>query len=100
MIAIDWTMMGLGALLGTMAGTLFFTGLALGMQIALRRARPMPILMFSAAIRIAALLALGWWVTGQGAVALAGFALAFLAVRFGVLTFAKLPVSKEIVPWN
>ncbi|EPX78228.1 F0F1 ATP synthase subunit A [Litoreibacter arenae] len=98
MIAIDWTLFGFGALAGTFAAALFFAGLAFGMRLALRTARPTSVLLLSAALRIAALLGLVWWMTTQGLAALAGFALAFLVTRFVVLAFARPP--KEAAPWS
>jgi F1F0 ATPase subunit 2 len=89
MMAIDWTMLGLGALAGALASALFFAGLAWGMRLALRSRRPMPVLLLSGAIRISALLAVGWLVAEQGAASLAGFALAFLVVRVGIIAFAR-----------
>lgn len=89
MMAIDWTMLGLGALAGGLASALFFAGLAWGMRLALRARRPTPVLLLSGAIRIGAVLAVGWLVAGQGAASLAGFALAFLVVRFGIIAFAR-----------
>ncbi len=80
--AIDWTAFALGMLAGTGAGALYFAGLAWGMRLALRGPRPMAVLLPSAAIRIALLLAAGWGTAQLGAAAVAGFALAFLALRF------------------
>ncbi len=91
MIAIDWTMLGLGAGAGTLVGVLFFAGLALGMRLALRSSRTMTTLLLSAGIRIAALLGIGWLVAAQGAFALAGFMLAFLVVRFAAVAIARAP---------
>jgi F1F0 ATPase subunit 2 len=81
----DWTMFALGLLGGAAASALFFGGLALGMRVALRAARPAGVLLLSAALRIALLLAVVWWVTGQGMAPLGGFALGFLAARFAIL---------------
>lgn len=92
--SIDWAAFALGLLAGSAAGALFFAGLAIGMRLALRRARPAAILLLSAAIRIALLLAAGWGVAGLGATALAGFALAFTAVRFAVLTTLRVPAAE------
>jgi hypothetical protein len=100
MSAVDWTTFGLGAGFGLVIGAVFFAGLAYGMRFALRQARPLPVLLLSAAVRIAMLLAVGWWVAAQGAVALAGFALAFLVLRIGVSAFVRLSPPKAITPWN
>ena len=100
MIALDWTALGLGAVLGIVAGGLFFAGLAWGMVIALRGSQPGIVLVLSAALRIAALLFLTWWVAGQGMFGLAGFALGFVCVRIAILIGARLPPNKEASPWN
>lgn len=100
MMAFHWTVLGFGAVVGILACGAFFGGLALGMRQALRMARPLPVLMASAALRIAALLGLVWWVAGQGPWALAGFALAFVVMRFFILTVARIPASKGAAPWT
>jgi len=100
MITLDWAALGLGAGLGILAGAMFFGGLAVGMRIALRGARPAAALLLSAVLRIAAVLSLGWWVAGHGGAALAGFALAFVAVRTGVLLVARNPADKEATRWS
>ncbi len=46
------------------------------------------------------LLGAGWAVSGLGAMALVGFALAFLVVRVGVLTLARAPVAPKVATWN
>lgn len=99
MIAVDFSMVALGALLGVVVGTGFFAGLACGMRIALRRAHPGPVLLASAGLRIALLLAVGVWVAGQGATMLAGFALGFLAARLCILAIARRPDGKG-ASWN
>lgn len=90
MIDLDWGMLAAGAALGAAAAAVFFGGLAWGMALALRRAHPAPVLMLSAALRIALLLALGWGVGTQGgALALVGFTLAFMVARFVILSRAR-----------
>lgn len=91
MTAFDWAGMGFGALIGAFAGVLFFAGLAWGVRLALRARAPGMILGVSAALRIAALLGLGWLVAQSGVAALAGFALAFVALRFVAITVARRP---------
>ncbi|WP_099826943.1 ATP synthase subunit AtpR [Oceaniglobus indicus] len=81
MTDIDWTLFATGVAFGGVAAALFFAGLGWGMRLALRAARPMAVLLPSAALRIALLLAAGWWVATLGAVAALGFALAFVATR-------------------
>ncbi|MFP7571386.1 ATP synthase subunit AtpR [Marivita sp. S2033] len=100
MIVLDWTLVGLGAAAGAVAAALFFAGLAYGLRLALRSDHATPVLLLSAAVRIAALLGVGWLVAGQGPSALAGFVVAFLATRFGILVIARLPRSKEAAPCN
>jgi hypothetical protein len=99
MIAFDWMALGLGAGLGLVAGAMFFAGLAWGVRVALRQARPGPVLLASAALRIAALLALGGWIAAQGASALAGFALAFLAVRVAIVALVRPAAPGGGAPW-
>ena len=96
MIAFDWGAFGLGAGAGLFAGALFFAGLALGIRLAVRAARPAAVLLLSAALRIAAVLGLGWLVATQSGTALGGFALAFVMVRFVALALARRPLPKEV----
>ncbi|WP_281824862.1 ATP synthase subunit AtpR [Jannaschia rubra] len=97
---IDWTLFAMGALAGAAAAAAFFGGLAVGVRMALRRRRPMAVLLPSAAIRIALLLTFGWWVAGLGAVALAGFALAFMVLRVVLLATVRAGTGGEAKPWN
>ncbi|NYT77746.1 ATP synthase subunit AtpR [Alcaligenaceae bacterium] len=82
MINIDWSGFLLGMLMGLVFSALFFAGLAWGMKLALRRTNSAVVLLSSAALRIAALLAGGWlaaaWLGIAGAV---GFAAAFIVLR-------------------
>ncbi len=80
--SIDWTAFALGLLAGTGAGALYFAGLAWGMRLALSRGRAGWVLLLSAAIRIALLLATGWATAQLGFAALVGFGAAFLLLRF------------------
>lgn len=98
--AIDWGVFALGLLGGALAGALFFAGLAWGMRLALRTARPMSVLLPSAAIRIALLLAAGFWIAGLGGVALAGFALGFLVLRLVMLSVLRAKSMKGAAQWN
>ena len=95
MTAIDWTLLGYGAVAGAIASALFFAGLAWGMRLALRSGRPAPVLLASAAIRIALLLGAGAWIAAQGTWPLAGFALAFLLMRFIILALFRRPPTDE-----
>ncbi|MEP3443006.1 MAG: ATP synthase subunit I [Sulfitobacter sp.] len=82
MIIMDWSAISLGLAIGTVASALFFAGLGWGMRMALRTNSPTSVLVLSAAVRIAALLIVGWAVVAvSGPFALAGFAFAFLLVR-------------------
>ncbi|MEO6986581.1 MAG: hypothetical protein ABI155_14695 [Paralcaligenes sp.] len=82
MIHLDWTEFLLGALMGCGLSALFFAGLAWGMKLALRHSNSAVILISSAALRIAFLLAGGWlvaiWLGVSGA---SGFAVAFIVLR-------------------
>ncbi|SMX48844.1 ATP synthase subunit I [Maliponia aquimaris] len=98
MIAVDWMGLGFGALAGAVASGLFFAGLAWGMRLALRSARPTQVLLISGALRIAALLGAGWLVAELGAWELAGFALAFLPIRFAALSIARRPAPRKAEP--
>lgn len=92
---IDWLALAIGFGLGSVASGVFFAGLALGMRVALRSGRPAPVLMLSAALRIALLLSAGWAVADLGAVAVGGFALAFLLLRFAAVRWARGPIGQE-----
>ena len=68
---------------------LLSAGLAWGMRLALRSTQPTMLLLLSAALRLAALLGVGYWVSAAASKAwpLAGYALAFFLVR--VLAVAR-----------
>jgi F1F0 ATPase subunit 2 len=85
MTGFDLSALALGLMIGTVAGTAFFAGLRLGMNIALRSTKPVVLLVLSSAVRISALLGVGWLVTLHGgAWSFLGYATAFLIIRFGV----------------
>ncbi|WP_324754212.1 ATP synthase subunit I [Roseovarius sp. Pro17] len=100
MSGIDWIAVGLGILAGTAAGAAYFAGLAWGVQLALRSARPAAVLVPSAALRIALLLAAGWWTAFLGTSALVGFALAFLALRLVLVATVRPKSVKGGEQWN
>ncbi|MFP7671847.1 ATP synthase subunit AtpR [Marivita sp. S0852] len=100
MNGIDWSAVLTGMGLGTVTSALFFAGLAFGLRIALRGTNPTPILLLSAALRIAALLLVGLWVIGQGLPMFGGFALAFLSVRVGIVMMARRGISEPGASWN
>ncbi len=96
MTSFDWTGLLIGTLAGGALGGLFFGGLAWGMKIALRRAHPTAILLPSAIVRIAVLLAGGWAVAEWlGVAGVLGFALGFLALRTIVLARIRAGLTKE-----
>ena len=95
MINIDGYALSLGMIAGASASTLFFVGLAYGMRIAFGTDRPAIVLLLSAGMRIAMLLATGLFVAKTGAWALGGFAVSFLLVRFIAITFARIRPTKE-----
>lgn len=90
MIPFDGISLVLGLIAGAVASAAFFAGLALGMRFALRAANPVPILMLSAIVRMAALLGLGWLTATLGGMwAFAGFALAFMLTRLIVIRVTR-----------
>ncbi len=97
---IDWTAFALGMLIGSTVGAAYFAGLAWGVRLALRGARPMAVLLPSAAIRIALLLAAGWGAAQLGVAALIGFALAFLALRFFLVAAVRPKDIAGDAEWN
>jgi len=91
MIPFDWTsaLLGIGA--GTVMSVLFFAGLAVGMRFALRSTNPVGVLALSAAVRIFALIGVGWIVAEQaGPWAALGYAVAFFASRLVATTVARV----------
>lgn len=90
MIIVDWNAVMLGLAVGTAIGAVFFIGLAFGMRLALQIQNPMGILAFSAALRIVALLGVGWVVMVLGGPwAALGYATAFIVARFVATTIAR-----------
>ncbi len=99
MSAVDWPSVVFGGAVGAVMGALFFVGLAVGMRWALRSETPVKLLSLSAALRIAALLGIGWLVVGQGGPwAAIGYALAFFVVRLIATTFARVGVPAGSAP--
>ncbi len=95
MIDIDGYALMIGLVTGAAVSALFFAGLAYGMRVAFGTGRPAAILLVSAGLRIALLLAAGWFVAKTGAWALGGFAVSFLSVRFVAISFARIAPTKE-----
>lgn len=94
MISVDWIAAMLGLVVGIVMSAGFFIGLAVGMRRALRSANPVKLLSLSAALRIAALLGVGWVVMGQGGLwGALGYGVAFLVVRFAATTFARVSAT-------
>ncbi|MEB8386512.1 ATP synthase subunit AtpR [Rhodobacteraceae bacterium KMM 6894] len=90
MISVDWTAVLMGLAVGVVMGGLYFVGLAVGMRRALHSAKPVMLLSLSAALRMLALLGVGWIVAGQGGPwAAVGYAAAFVVSRFVATTWAR-----------
>ncbi len=89
MTEIDWGALMLGLAVGAGVSALFFAGLAFGMRIALRATRPTAILLLSAGLRTALLLAVGWFVAQAGGWAFFAYAVSFLLVRYFAITLAR-----------
>ena len=98
-MVVDWEAVLLGFSFGVPVSVLFFAGLAWGMRLALRSARPGVLLLLSSLCRIAMLLAVGFWVTASGdnAWPLAGYALAFFLVRLVAVLWAQ-PARIPAIP--
>ncbi|SLN31021.1 hypothetical protein PEL8287_01447 [Roseovarius litorisediminis] len=91
MIDVDWNAALLGLAAGAVVGGVFFMGLGLGIRLALQASKPVRVLMLSAVVRIAALLASGWavvWYSGPWT--FPGFALAFVLTRTVATTLASV----------
>ncbi len=88
-MSMDWDALLRGFVWGLPVSVLFFAGLAWGMRLALRSRQPTMLLLLSAALRITALLGVGYWVSAAASKGwpLAGYALAFFLVR--VLAVAR-----------
>ncbi len=88
-MSMDWDALLRGFLWGLPVSLLFFAGLAWGMRLALRSTQPASLLLLSSALRIAALLGVGYWVSARAnnAWPLAGYTLAFFFIR--VLAIAR-----------
>jgi hypothetical protein len=85
-VSVDWMALLIGLASGAVMSAIFFAGLAYGMRRALQAAHPVFVLILSAVLRMVLLLGVGWVVvTLAGGWAFAGFALAFVILRFLVL---------------
>lgn len=98
-MVVDWQAVLLGFSFGVPVSVLFFVGLAWGMRLALRSARPGVLLLLSSLCRIAVLLAVGFWVnaSADNAWPLAGCALAFFLVRLVAVRWAQ-PAGIPAIP--
>ena len=96
MTNFNWAGLLIGMLAGGVFAALFFAGLAWGMKLALRRTNPIAILLPSAVLRIAVVIAGGWavavWV---GTVAAVSFAVAFIVFRTVLLAWMQVPSKTE-----
>ena len=82
-VSVDWMALLIGLASGAVMSAVFFAGLAYGMRRALKATRRVPVLILSAVLRMVLLLGAGWVVvTMAGVWAFAGFALAFVILRF------------------
>ncbi len=85
----NWGEFVLGLGIGAVVSAVFFAGLAIGMRVALRATATTAILLLSAGLRIALLLAVGWFVAQSvGGWGVFGYAVSFLVVRYVAITFA------------
>ncbi len=92
MIDFNWAELVIGLLAGGVFAALFFAGLAWGMKLALQRTNPIAILLPSAVLRIALVIAGGWavavWVSTVAAVS---YAVAFIVFRTILLAWVQVP---------
>lgn len=95
MIEIELNDLLVGLVVGSAMSALFFAGLSYGMQIALRAARPTLVLLVSAGLRFALLLAIGWVVAQAGAWAFFGYGVSFLVVRQLTLAVTRSRLSGD-----
>jgi len=96
-----WMAFGLGFGIGAVFSALFLAGLAHGMRLALGHRSPGAVLLASAALRIAALLAAGWAVVVfAGPVAGLGFGLAFLVLRCLVVARVRTGLGTGGGKWS
>ena len=97
MIDIDWAMLAAAGLGGALAAGLFLGGLALGVRLALGFRWPVAALLVSAALRIGALLWVGWLVAAQGAWDVWSADRARLTAWYGRLRLRTAPIAVLIL---
>lgn len=92
-MTMDWTSLSVGLAVGMAASGLYFAGLAWSVRAVFRSRRPGSLLLVSAALRMALLLAVCFAVTDgfHDGASLAGFGLAFLVVRLVAVRWARPP---------
>lgn len=96
MIPIDWTSALLGGGVGAVMSVLFFAGLAVGMRFALRSTKPVGFLALSSALRISALIGVGWIVAEHsGPWAALGYAIVFFAARLVATSVARIGAAPK-----
>lgn len=95
---MDWMHLAIGVALGLPASLLHFAGLHLGVRMVSNGARAVPVLLISAAVRIALLLLTGWVAIGVGLWSGIGYALAFLATRWSVIAWSRRSLMEEERP--
>jgi F1F0 ATPase subunit 2 len=98
MMIIDWPDVLLGFGVGVAVSIIYFAGLAVSVRFALGSSRPAVVLLPSAAVRIALLLAVGWLVTDGATLGwvFAGYGAAFFLVRFLATVMARTPRPEKI----
>ena len=98
-VSVDWSLLGLGALVGVLIGGVFFAGLALGVRAAMRSDRALTILTASATVRILACVGAAWLVLMLlGPWGFAGFGAGFVLSRMVATSFARGRVPAEGSP--
>lgn len=97
---IEWNTFWIGLVTGSLATSLYFAGLAIGMRLALQSEKPARLLFISAAVRMALLLWFGSWIASRGSGALLGFVLAFFVTRLIITALVRPSRKTEPVQWN
>lgn len=101
MTYVDWNALVLGLVIGIALSTAYFAGLGYGMRLALRAGQPAKILLFSSALRMSALLTVGWVVVSQaGPWAFWGYGVSFFVARMFAMRLARTRPTVGEQPWN
>jgi len=93
MSALDWPSIGLGICVGFAVATLYLAGLAYGIRLALRSRCSTLVLLCSAGVRIALLLAVGVALARHDLAAFFGFTLGFLTFRAVIVAVISAPTT-------